>query len=173
MIVLQATKLRWLSDADQCAHGDVELRIDDVQFVSADTAGDEITLTAAGLYLLRTLDSDHDLGDALVDGNQLFPHCGFFVTDEGHDGCRIIGCQTGADLSVATREDTVALSRDGRTATVPSAQWRSAVLGFVHQVEAFYAQSRPRAEIDDTFERAGWQAFWREWGQRVAAASTR
>src|SRR5262249_51982860 len=58
VLILQPLKLRWIQGAaddpkDLCAHGDVEFRIGDD--VLLDTNGKDLTVSAAALYLLRTL----------------------------------------------------------------------------------------------------------------------
>lgn len=168
MIVLQALNMTWLSDAaDQCAHGQVRFGVGDTLLV--DPEGDDLTVSAAGLHLLRTLEANHELGGRFPDDSQLFPHCGFFVVPDG-DRCTIISCPEGVDVSVVTDGDTVTLRRGELNVETTRAQWRDAVLGFVRQVEAFYESSPIRQTIDDPFERDGWQMFWQEWHRRVEAA---
>lgn len=42
---------------DQCAHGDVRLIVDGIQLVGSAEDSRNITVSAAGVYLLRTLSS--------------------------------------------------------------------------------------------------------------------
>ncbi|MGW9629650.1 hypothetical protein ACWGST_03035 [Agromyces sp. NPDC055520] len=120
MIVLQAVNPAWLSGAaDQCAHGEVQLRVGDKDLVSSDDG--ELTLTAAGLFLLRTLEANYEPGGELADQNQLLPHCGFFVYPDG-DRCSISGCTQGVDLAVVTVGDFVTLRRGEVTAVTTRAQ---------------------------------------------------
>jgi hypothetical protein len=57
MIVLRPTGMHWLCENDErldpCAHGGV-FTVDSIRFVPKDDVVDEVTLTAAGLFLLRT-----------------------------------------------------------------------------------------------------------------------
>ncbi|GAA1142476.1 hypothetical protein GCM10009651_28300 [Microbacterium natoriense] len=172
-VTLQATGLRWLAgDADagedQCAHGLVRLDVGDLVLVGPED--EEVTVSAAGLFLLRTLDADHLPGDLLTGGNQLFPCCGHLVIDDGSGGCFISGCPMGVDMSVVTEGESVTLRRDTTIATTTRAQWREAVLGFARQIDAFYSRSVPRALPDDESDAAGWRRFWKEWRSRVDAA---
>jgi hypothetical protein len=79
MLVLQPLNLRWISHAaddpaDCCAHGDVVFRIGD-DILLDETNGRDLTVSAAALYLLRTLSVPHSRAAPV--GDQLFPCCGF------------------------------------------------------------------------------------------------
>ena len=84
MITLQATSLTWLNTeedcpTDLCAHGKVHFAIDDIEFVAP---AEEWTLSAAAIYLLRTLERDHTPANRV--GDHLFPCCGHTIyADEG------------------------------------------------------------------------------------------
>lgn len=168
-IVLRALELSWLGDQpddghDQCAHGRVLLSVGDQRLVGAEDG--ELTLSAAALYLLRTLETDRIPGDGLADENQLFPCCGHSIY-EADSGIVIMGCPNGVDMSVITADGIVTVRRDERIATISSSAWRQAVLGFAEQVETFYSHSVPRTPIEDQLEAAGWRLFWQEWHQRT------
>ena len=170
-IALQALKLRWLAgDADmgedQCAHGLVRLAVGERLLVGPED--EEVTVSAAGLFLLRTLGSNHLSNDELTGGLKLFPCCGHMGLDGGGE-CVIIGCPMGIDVSVITVGDSVTLKRDTRTAVTTRALWREAVLGFAQQIDTFYARSAPRAPSEDETEAAGWHQFWKEWRLRIDA----
>ena len=171
MIVLEAVNLVWLSGAaDQCAHGAVRLSVGDELLVSPEDG--ELTVTAAGLLLLRTLEANYEPDDELADHIQLLPHCGFFVYPDG-DRCSISGCPEGVDLTVVTNGDNVTLRRGEVTAVTTRAQWRDAVISFVRQIEAFHERSPSREAVADPFEREGWQMFWQEWHRSVRATDDR
>ena len=170
---LRAVEAGWLpgrpdDGSDQCAHGTVSLTVGDQTLV--DPSDGEFTLSAAGLYLLRTLGDDHRAGDALTDGNFLVPCCGHTVF-ESAGRCVVLGCPSGVDVSVTTDGETVTLAREGRTAALTRSRWREAVLAFVEQVEAVYSRSVPRAAPSDAADAAGWRLFWEEWHARVRAAA--
>lgn len=180
-IELEARDPRWLCEGsvqllDQCAHARVRLSVDGLMFVSPDEM--EITVSAAALYLLRTLDEDHALGDQLTYRDSLFPCCGFdLYPDDGSDprapheyGFVVVGCMNGVDLSVTTADQSVTLRRADATATVTRVHWKTAVLAFATQVESFYERSPARTPPPHAFEREGWELFWQEWHRRVDTA---
>ncbi|WP_368499527.1 hypothetical protein [Herbiconiux sp. A18JL235] len=109
-------------------------------------------------------------GDSLAEFNQLIPCCGHFIWEE-EGRCVILGCPSGVDLSVVTVGDRVTLTRGNRSAVATRSQWRDAILGFVDQIDAFYADSAPRAPIDDNELSAGWASFLREWRHRRHAGA--
>ena len=62
-IVLQPTDMCWILGAenevfDQCAHGGVVFTIDSITFVGSGDV-ESVTVSAAALFLLRTLTYDH------------------------------------------------------------------------------------------------------------------
>lgn len=173
-IVLQALDLHWLGGepddgADQCAHGKVQFSVGEQVLVTPDDG--ELTLSAAGLYLLRTLDADLAADDGLTDGSQLFPCCGHSVyAIEGR--CVVLGCSNGIDISVRADGETITLQRDDVSATTRRSLWTAAVLTFAGQVHSFYDASVKRAAVDDELEAAGWRLFWEEWNERTIAAAS-
>ena len=156
---------------DQCAHGGIELSIDETRFVPAAGAPDEFTVSAAGLFLLRTIEHDHSARHPVAEASQLFPHCGFSVfAQPGHFRVLVPGCDTGVDPEVEHRNGLVAIrAPGGGDATVTEREWADAVLGFAAAVEAFYEASPARIQFEESREREGWTAFWDEWRDRVEA----
>jgi hypothetical protein len=175
MIVLRPTDMCWnpaMEDdpTDQCSHGNVEFTIDSIPFVTGED-GEDITVSAAALFLLRTLTHDHTAATPVAEDAQLFPHCGFTaLAVSGRFPVLVVGCNVGVDLDVVHTDGLVTIrSRDGKEATVTEAEWRVAVLGFVDEVQTFYDASPPREPFDDATADEGWTAFWQEWGGRRAA----
>ena len=156
---------------DQCAHGDVVFIIDSVPFVGGSDAED-VTVSAAALFLLRTLTHDHNAATPVAEESQLFPHCGFTVyPGDGRFPVLVIGCNVGIDVDVLHSAGTVHLrGQDGTEATVTATEWRDAVVGFADAVQGFYDASPPREPLDDDFEDEGWREFWKEWDERRTAA---
>lgn len=142
MITLRAESLEWIGGAaddpaDPCAHGRVRLEVDGRAFVRPEM--DVWTVSAAGLHLLRTLDADHTRADPVTGGSQLFPCCGSSVW-LGNDGRRVVcmGCNLGVDLEVRHVGEYVTITdAEGSQARVTNDAWRTAVLGFVEQVQEF------------------------------------
>jgi hypothetical protein len=175
MLTLRATSINWLngsplSAGDLCAHGKVELRVDDATLVAP--GQDDITLSAAALYLLRTLKDDHTPEDRVAEANLLFPCCGHAVfKNNGRYGVVCVGCPNGVDVYVRHDDNRVILQRAGQDAqhTVSLQEWRRAVLSFVVQVEQFY-ETNERSEPSTAEDEEGWRLFWQEWQSRAGAA---
>src|SRR5262245_60215840 len=111
MIVLRPLAMQWLHDSptDQCAHGEVEFTIDSVAFIAAESSPN-VTVSAAGLFLLRTLSHDHRPGRSVTDGSQLFPCCGFSAFEtSGPFEVIVFGCAVGVDLDVIHAPGTVTI----------------------------------------------------------------
>jgi hypothetical protein len=159
---------------DQCAHAGVVFTIDSRPFVGGSDA-EEITVSAAALFLLRTLTHDHTAANSVAESSQLFPHCGFTAHPvEGRFPVVVYGCNVGIDLDIRHSADTVSVrAEDGTEATVTAVEWRDAVVGFVDAVRAFYDASPPRQPFGDEFEDEGWRVFWNEWTERRTAAVRR
>jgi hypothetical protein len=175
MIRLEAHSLRWvhgdLDDPDdQCAHGDVEFVANGTTLVPPGEA--DWTLSAAALYLLRALTSDHTADAPVAEANFLFPCCGFTAwAEEGRYPVVLVGCPRGVDVWVSHGPGGVSLSSQAGEETVSEEEWKAAVLGFVGQVEEFYRQCSPKWQPLDEEDRAGWAIFWGEWNERVAEAT--
>lgn len=152
---------------DLCAHGRVEFCVDDAVFVRPEDG--VWTVSAAGLFLLRSTQADHPLqGATALTRNYLFPCCGFTVfLQQGR--LAVPGCPSGADVAVLHEGGRVQLRTATTAADVTAADWRAAVLGFAREVEAFYARSAPKAPAWNVETQEGWAEFWREWRERVQA----
>ncbi len=170
MVVLQPVKLRWINDAaddpaDFCAHGDVEFRIGDDVLLDG-TPGRNLTVSAAALYLLRTLSVPHTR-EAPV-GDHLFPCCGFSLYDvAGEPDVAICGCPCGEDFEIrhqVSGAGVIVRAADGREWPVGWPEWRAAVLGFADRVSDFYAACSPKRVAADNV--AGFAKFVAEWERR-------
>jgi hypothetical protein len=162
-VVLQPTTLHWIQGsaddpADLCAHGGVRFELGDEVLLDGSR---EYTVSAAALYLLRTLHRAHTTADPV--GDQLFPCCGFAMYDVGGPDVAIVSCPNGDDFEVLHDQSAnrvIVRSRD-RSWGVPMEDWRVAVFGFADLVMAFYdacTQKAPVAEDGPGFER-----FLEEW----------
>ena len=166
MVTLRAFDLCWApgeedDPADQCVHGGIELSVLGESLYRTDA---DLTVSAACLYLLRTIEDDHTPERSVAEGNWLFPHCGFSVwASEGRYLVDCIGCNQGTDIWIRHTDQQVALSWDGRCVTIPLDAWARAVLGLAEQVEAYYRQSQAKEKIEDEYNAEGWALFWMEW----------
>jgi hypothetical protein len=169
-VTLRPVNLCWLKGApdepaDLCAHGQVEFRVGgDILMDPAKSL--EVTVSAAALYLLRTLSRSHTKAKQV--GDNLFPCCGFAMFDTpGELDVLIVGCPEGADFEVLHVDGGAGIriqADDGRAWQLTQAEWHAAVFKFADLVAELYARSTPkRPSADDT---AGFKAFTSEWERR-------
>lgn len=163
--------LRWIQGVaddpkDLCAHGDVEFRIGNDELLGP-TTGKNLTVSAAALYLLRTLSVPHTK-DAPV-GDHLFPCCGFSMYDvAGQEDVFIWGCSNGDDFEVLHNDSgagVVIRAADGREWSVGWPEWRAAVFGFADKVSEFYAACSPKEPYEEE-DAQGFRKFADEWLRR-------
>lgn len=169
-VVLRPLGLCWIKGApddpaDLCAHGHVEFRIGDALLVDPAT-GPEVTVSAAALYLLRTLSRPHTKAQPVAD--HLFPCCGFgMFSVAGQEDAVVVGCPNGIDFEVLhVDEETgiVVRTDDGRELRVAWSAWAEAVYQFADLVAEFYARSSPKKPSADDV--SGFRSFAAEWGRR-------
>ena len=172
MVVLEPVKLRWIQGAaddpnDLCAHGDVEFRSG--RDLLLDTNGKDLTVSAAALYLLRTLSAPHTKVAPV--GDHLFPCCGFAMWDiPEQEDVALCGCPNGEDLEVLHQVNgagVVVRSADGREWQVGWPEWRAAVFGFADRVSQYYAACSPKEPSED--DAPGFLKFKAEWERRRGA----
>lgn len=171
MIILKAKDLQWITEVkddpdDQCAHGMIDFRIDDYSFVTPDDG--ILSVSAAALFLLRSLSSNHDENNPVAEDSQLFPHCGHCVwPGDGRYNVSIVGCSNGIDVEIFHEGDSINFtSEDGTQIKVPIRDWIAAVFSFTDQVEEFYRSCSPKNAPPDDFDQEGWRRFWEEWNVR-------
>jgi hypothetical protein len=171
MLTISPQDLHWLSEGsaedDLCAHGGVSIELDGSALLQTPDA--DFTLSAAALYLLRTLSSDH--GPSIRVGEHLIPHCGHAMwAEEGSGDVTITGCNIGLDWTVQRRASVIQLGFEGgRTVTIPFQDWQSAVVAFSDTVQTFYDRSNPKRLPADRHEREGFDLFLNEWRRRRAS----
>lgn len=167
-IVLQPLNLCWVNGAeddpsDLCAHGDVEFRIGGDRLLGEEK-GRNLTVSAASLYLLRTLSVSHTRESPV--GEHLFPCCGFcFYAVPGEPDVVVSGCPNGEDFEVLLRGEDVAIrATDGCEWSVDRTIWREAVFAFADRVSEFFAACSPKQPDPD--DANGFAAFVAEWERR-------
>lgn len=174
MLILRPTELHWISEVpsesqDLCAHSPVEVVIHNHVLVKP--ADGEWTVSAAALFLLRTLSDQHTQANPVCE--HLFPCCGFTMleTADQHD-VLILGCPNGINFWVTREGEKVQITNaDGRQLDVSFAEWRRAVCEFSDIVEDFYAKSEPKKPTTNDDER-GFGRFMAEWKRRRHDASS-
>jgi hypothetical protein len=172
VIILRPTKLHWIDGSvddakDLCAHSGVEFRIGDAVLVKPSDG--DWTVSAAALYLLRTLSQPHTNQQPITE--YLFPCCGNGIFEvEGHDDVQIVGCNSGIDFEVVRSGDDVVLTAaDGAQHRVAFSDWKKAVFAFSDSVRAFYEASSPK-EPEDEWEHRSFHKFLAEWSRRRSIA---
>ena len=157
--------LHWINHKDYpedlCAHGSVYIRIGNK--VLDDKKDEEgLTLSAAALYLMRTIGTNYKIGDF---GNQLIPHCGFFIIpNEDLSFVTIQGCPHGFDWTIVHEGNKVIHIADtGEKGEIILEEYKRMVLAFADEVEKFYKNSLPKITPIDEFDLKGYKAFWNEW----------
>ena len=167
MIELTVQELTWLnttsdSPGDKCAHGKIRFSVNDVGLVSPT---EQWTVSAAVIYFLRTLESDHNEADRV--GEHLIPHCGHTMwVREDSDDVLIMGCDIGIDFAITRTGQTVTITADsGEEFPVSFNEYSAAVYDFSKAVRAFYDSSAPKVHNDD-YDRLGFENFLSEWERR-------
>jgi len=143
----------------------VEVSIDGVSLVTPDDG--DCTVSAAAIYLLRTLSQSHTAASRV--GDHLFPCCGTML-DAGGPDVLIIGCLGGSDFDVQREGDRIVLTHGSGAHEVSFRAWSDAVCDFSDSVRAFYDRSLPRQPSDEDDAKA-LRAFLTEWTRRRESAS--
>jgi hypothetical protein len=153
--------MHWLGEpkADVCAHGHVMFRmpgLDLPELVALDC-----TVSAAALYLLRSLSSDRAPSPV---SERMFPCCGHSLHDVGDGDVLVIGCSYGVDLGVHHDGAYVLLTSNEDCVAIRRILWRAAVFQFADDVAEFYARSQSKSPSDS--DRDGHRCFLAEWERR-------
>jgi hypothetical protein len=171
MITLKPTTLHWIDSvnaaADLCAHSAVDFRIGNSILVKPSDG--DWTVSAAALYLLRTLSRQHTKQHPITE--HLFPCCGNGIFEiEGQDDVQIVGCNSGIDFEVVRTGDEVMLTADdGKEYRIAISDWKKAVGEFSDSVRAFYESSPPKVP-EDEWEKRSYFKFLSEWSRRRSFA---
>ncbi len=160
---IEILEKRWLpgmpEEQDLCAHGAVRIHVGDA------VLQEEVSLSAAGLHLLRSAVRGH-APDAMA---KLFPLDGFCWTP-GRDGELYLGgCPNGGiDGYVSLVDDEVCIALEEAPAVrIPWEDYRETVCRFAGEVEAFYCASKPkRPEETCAMNQLWYGQFWQEWHAR-------
>ena len=172
MIILRPTNLHWIGgsvddSADLCAHSSVDFRIGDSVLVKPSDG--DWTVSAAALYLLRTLSQPHTKQRPITE--YLFPCCGNGIFEvDGQADVQIVGCNSGIDFEVIRIADEVILTaQDGTKYRVTFSDWSKAVCEFSDSVREFYSASSPKQPEED-WEIRSFHKFLSEWSRRRSLA---
>ena len=175
MITLDLIDPHWIKGVkddpdDQCAHGYISFLIDDFVILNSE---EEWTVSAAALFLLRSVTCNHSEKTSVAESNYLIPCCGFNPFKyEGEFGLLLMGCNNGIDPEIVHENGSVSISFKGTTRSIRQSDWAKAVVSFSNQVAKFYESSSPKTPLEDKHDKEGWQLFWSEFNERKLEASS-
>lgn len=159
---INAKILSWIDGEDDntgdlCLHGDAVAKIGNEVFEYS------ATVSAAALYLLKSLTEDH----IIYEDNQMLPCCGhFMIPNEDLTNVVIAGCPNGIDWSVIHEGDKVRLiTESGQETGMSLKDYRQEVYRFADMIESYYIKCKPK-NFSDEYDRNCYTAFWNEWHRR-------
>lgn len=165
MFSIFAEKLRWINEDgtdnadDLCLHGHVIVKIGEECFEY------DATVSAAGLYFLRTLTENH----IMHNDQAMLPCCGhFLIANDSLDTVDIGGCPNGVDFSVIHEDNSIKfVTETGAETHVSIIDYSNEVNAFADKIEDYYKKCAPKNTVKlEEFERNGYTAFWNEWNRR-------
>ena len=162
---IKILKFHWIEEdnpdnkEDLCLHGKIFIRIGNE--ILSDFESGSWTLSAASLFLLRTLKMDYKPDDF---ENLLIPCCGHFIIAEENKSVEVLGCPNGVEWTIKHIGGGLVrhISNNGSETTITEEEYRKIVLDFADKVEQFYIDN-PRTLPDDEFDLQGYNGFWRDW----------
>ena len=162
MFQIKIEKLYWVDKSDKnphdlCLHGDITIKLDNQNYYE-----EESTLSAAALYLLKSLTKNHIAGKEIY----LFPHCGHtIIPNEELDTVQIYGCDTGLDWTILHEKNHIRIvTEDRHEAQLDFKEYQKTVFDFADQIESYYKKNDPKIFFDE-FDQKGYSAFWTEWNR--------
>ena len=161
---IEADRLYWIKDDgaddpdDLCLHGHAVVKIGDEVFDYG------ATLSATGLYLLRTITDNH----IIREGEAMLPCCGhMMIANDDLSSVDICGCPNGLDWSVIHENGRVKIVTEaGKETFIEIDDYKNEVYAFVDKIEEYYQSCLSKNMPSEEFERNGYTAFWNEWHRR-------
>jgi hypothetical protein len=171
MLEITPNNLHWLKDTspdiDLCVHRGFTLSFNNVMLI--DAANEDLTLSAAVIFLLRTIEEEHSFGSKICEN--LIPECGHEMLTNDSELVEIITCPYGIDWWVEHNNEKVTLVfQDGKEITTTLKDYAQAVLSFTKKIKSFYDESESKKFYDEESRKA-FIAFNNEWNMRVERAS--
>ena len=144
---------------DLCLHGRLFIKIGNE--ILSDFESGNWTLSAASLFLLRTLIMDYKPDDF---ENLLIPCCGHFIIAEENEPLQVLGCPNGIEWTIKHINNGFVkhISKNGSEITITEEKYQKIVFDFADKVEQFY-RNNPRTLPSDEFDLQGYNGFWKEW----------
>ena len=162
---IKILKCHWIPEdnpenkEDLCLHGKIFIRIGDE--ILSDIESDSWTLSAASLFLLRTLNMDYEPGDF---ENLLIPCCGHFIVAEDNKPVAVLGCPGGIEWTIKHIVGGLVrhISNNGSEAIISEEEYRKMVFDFSDRAEQLYIDN-PRILPSNEFDLQGYNGFWKNW----------
>ncbi len=174
VIELKLENTHWIKGSkddpeDQCAHGNIKFILDDLIISDAQ---EEWTVSAAALFLLRTVHLDHSENASVAESNYIIPCCGFnpFKIEDDRFQLLLMGCNHGLNPEITHQNGLVSVTHNGQVRTVIKSEWAQAIANFAEEVLSFYRSSSPKLPIEDKLDQEGWGLFWQEFHHRIEEA---
>ena len=161
MFKIDALDLHWIDNSLDCP-GDLCLHARIVAQIGTEVFEDDLTASAAALYLLRTLTEERIIHTA----NPILPCCGhFMLANDTLDAVEIIGCPNGIDWSVEHDSGIIKITTEAGVLTfIDAVEYKTEVYRFADKIEDFYKNCSPKTP--DEHSEKGYLAFWHEWHRR-------
>lgn len=164
---IKIIRQHWIHDdgkadkEDLCSHGEIYIRIG-AEVLSTEESG-SWTLSATGLYLLRSLTQDCEFDQF---SNQLVPCCGHFLipNERGENYVVISGCPRGIDWRIKHKDEEVIFeSKKGTKGKMSFEEYRKRIIDLTNEIEIFYGNPKDKIVPEDEFDKNGFNQFWAEW----------
>ena len=159
---IDVINLWWINcdDADDpndlCLHGHVIAKIGDEYFEY------DATVSATGLYLLRTLTKNH----IMHEDDPILPCCGhLMIANDDLTSANIVGCPNGIAWSVVHDDGRIKLITEANKETIINLDdYMQEVYAFADKIKASYEKCSPKNLSEtDAISQDGYTAFWNEW----------
>ncbi len=160
----------WITDdeyeikEDICSHGRLFIRIGDE--ILSTYNSNSWTLSAGGLFLLRTLSKDYIISKSQF-GEKLIPCCGhFMLPSDDKKSVIIFNCgakNNGISWNVKHIEDTIELTTEkGTKVEILYKDYQNIILNYIDEIEKFYGNINEK-NIEDGELKDAFYLFWKEW----------
>jgi hypothetical protein len=171
MIDLTPHNLHWIGDTnseyDLCVHGGFTFSFN--KKIIIDASKEEFALSAAVIFLLRTVERDHSFGNKLCE--KIMPECADITFVKEFDKqVEFITCPFGIDWWVEHSNGNITLVfEDGTEIKTTLKDYIQAIIRFADNIKAFYDKSKAKSfQMDE--DRQAFNAFQDEWTDRIKNA---
>lgn len=168
LFYLELTEIGWYNDEDDapydsCAHGFVKVIIDNQIIVSPEAW---LNVSACGLHLLRTLDSNH---------TEKAPLFGYILTEEGHHldylpNDKVVTIETlypsgyGYNWWVKHNNGQTTLTTESNNSvTITFDEYSSQIIKFVERIEELFSRSTKKLIKETEYDQRAYLMFKNEW----------